>query len=111
MIVILIFNLSKETGLKTYFCGLCNLIFENGNALSGHNSRNHRKVHLCDICGNAYAFPKYLADHKKAQHGEKDLPCEICGKKFASKLTADFRYSFFLRKLSHLQPSCTLNYT
>ncbi|PSN43378.1 hypothetical protein C0J52_17978, partial [Blattella germanica] len=74
----------------THLCHTCGKTFNTSSKLRCHEKRVHQRVpvillgekkHICEVCGLAFQFNKYLRKHI-LKHGEKNFVCETCGKRF-----------------------------
>lgn len=74
----------------SYLCHTCGKTFNTSSKLRCHEKRVHQhipvvlfgeKKHICEVCGLAFQFSKYLRKHI-LKHGEKNFVCETCGKRF-----------------------------
>jgi hypothetical protein len=69
---------SYEHSGKIYTCH-CGKEFNQRASLTTHIKCVHQKIkaHSCNICGKSYFTRKDVQNHKKSQHQEKDMPCEV----------------------------------
>ncbi|CAH1792910.1 unnamed protein product, partial [Owenia fusiformis] len=42
---------------------------------------------LCDVCGKSFKYPRYMVEHRRNMHGERDVPCPKCDMKFTTQMT------------------------
>ncbi len=71
-------------------CRICDKTFGVNSDLQRH-IKSHTEVSICDICGKHYKTPSQLVLHRKKHDPDyiqpDPIPCEICGKMFAGKVS------------------------
>lgn len=50
-----------------------------------HDKTDHNKEFTCDICQKVYSSNIRLQVHKESHLTEREIPCNLCGKKFRSE--------------------------
>lgn len=80
-------HLAVHKGEKSYTCEICGLTFVSMNRLLNHKAVHNEYVRLyhCNICLKGFKKRVLLKDHMHQHTGEKNVPCPVCGKKFATK--------------------------
>lgn len=95
-------HLTSHFTLKKFKCGECNLSFKQNSSLFKHRRQKHSKdVPFCKICSRNFVNNETFQQHLKSKHnqGEKNIACEDCERKFASKSALSYhRLSIHSRK-------------
>lgn len=80
----------QQESTRIYNCKICLITFPTDHEAKQH-SKEHRqslrsvkRKHICDICGNDFAYPRNLADHMKIHSNIRDQVCNVCGKAFTN---------------------------
>ncbi|XP_035226405.1 zinc finger protein 324A-like isoform X2 [Stegodyphus dumicola] len=70
---------------RSWPCPSCKVPFKQASELQAHLSAHTKgeKTVPCDICGKYFASGDRVRIHVKAAHGEKSCSCEICGSGFS----------------------------
>ncbi|XP_073831939.1 uncharacterized protein isoform X2 [Musca autumnalis] len=83
-------ELHQESSLHaTNSCKICLITFSTIQEAKQHRKEHKQSLlakrkHVCDICGQEFAYPRNLADHKKIHSNVRDQVCDTCGKAFTS---------------------------
>nr|XP_013102523.1 unnamed protein product [Stomoxys calcitrans] len=81
-------EIHEDNSTQTYNCKICMITFPTVKDAKQHRKEHRQsfpnKRHTCDICGNNFAYPRNLADHKKTHSNVRDQICDICGKAFTN---------------------------
>lgn len=86
--ITLISHLTTHAVIKTFECSDCGLSFKQNSSLFKHRRQKHSKnVPLCKICNRHFVNSETYQQHLRSKHnqGDKNITCEECNKKFASK--------------------------
>lgn len=80
-----------HTGNRPYKCKHCSKTFPAKNAIDTHVKAVHKKDfrHVCSVCGKRFLFPKFLENHRRANHlpdtdPQRYFPCNQCNVKCIS---------------------------
>ncbi|XP_065344212.1 zinc finger protein 62 homolog [Cloeon dipterum] len=74
---------TKHSNEKPYMCSFCGKSFQTGNQLSLHEANHAEKTIECDVCDKKFPSKMALRSHKQSVHGPfKYIQCEICGKTY-----------------------------
>ena len=84
------FDLKHSTKeLPKTCCMICLEILPitDADTLKLHVIKNHKKRHVCDMCGKSYKQERILECHVKTEHSDvKEHFCDTCGKGFGHEL-------------------------
>lgn len=87
----LLLHMLTHTDEKPHECNLCEKKFSRPDYLLKHIQSIHsEKVHKCDQCSNAYGNKESLLRHIGKKHNkDPSISCDMCEKKFTSKIYLD----------------------
>lgn len=87
----LLLHMLTHTDEKPHECNLCEKKFSRPDYLLKHIQSIHsEKIHKCDQCTNAYGNKESLLRHIAKKHNkDPSINCDMCEKKFTSKIYLD----------------------
>ncbi|XP_065086795.1 transcription factor grauzone-like [Ochlerotatus camptorhynchus] len=60
-------------------CAICHQVYPNNRALATHKHKVHTERNLeCEICGKKFKLPKHLKEHRAAHMGQRLYSCTVC---------------------------------
>ncbi|CAL4084445.1 unnamed protein product, partial [Meganyctiphanes norvegica] len=87
----------KKRAQKTHECMICSKICNSRPALSYHIATKHpSRMYDCTVCSASFTHPSLLASHE-LRHGERNVMCHRCGRKFFTQKQLNSHENHFHR--------------
>ena len=96
----------SDSSRRFSICKLCSKQCRGFRGLVDHMHRDHQdyKPWRCHLCRERTTFVKTLYRHLKQEHGTKESPCPVCGKRFR-RAQSMLLHANKVRTLNQLQTS------
>lgn len=89
-------------GEFVYTCHICGKEYKHVRYLKTHIKGVHKWTLKCDICSKKFSTRPRIARHMVVHSRLKDFPCNVCGRAFSQKTTADHHCENSRKKGQHI---------